>query len=122
VERVGNGARGLDVGRQAGQVDRFVDGIVAGEVRQGGGAEFDHALRHQAQQFGALQAHFVEALDVGRDLALGQLGDGLGPERLFVIVVGGQVAQAAHDFQLGLGEVLSLDGAGQQAGGDGGEN
>ena len=112
LEGIGDGARGLRVRRQAGQVDGFVDGVVAGEVRQRGGAELDHALRHQAQQLRTLQAHFIEALDVGRDLALGQLGNGLGPERLFVIVVGRQVRQAADDLQLRLGQVLGVGGAG----------
>ena len=83
-----------------------VDGVVAGEVRQRGGAELDHALRHQAQQLRPFRPISLKPL-MSAVTSLGQLGNGLGPERLFVIVVGRQVRQAADDLQLRLGQVLA---------------
>src|SRR5690606_21489142 len=105
-ERVGQLLGHFNIGSQARQVDRFVNGVVAGKVSQGGGTERNHTLADQAHDFRTFQAHVVKALDIGRDLAAGQLRYFLGPEGLLGVLVGGQVAQATDNFQRSLGQFL----------------
>ena len=69
-EGIDDGPRCLGVRCQSGQIDRFIDRVVRGKVRQGRGTELDHTLRHQAQHFRPFQAHFIEALDIGGDFSL----------------------------------------------------
>ena len=112
--RFGDPARGLDIGDETGNVHRLVGRVIRRQIGQHRGADFEHALAHQAQHFRAFQAHLVEALCLGSDRALGFFGERLGPERQLVIFVRRQAGDRADHFQIGLGQILGLRGSARQ--------